>query len=98
MRSITAPPPARRVVRAVPGGPRDTLDRLRVRDRIESISRLRVAALALEDVDVSGWDDVTLNDHLDDLSKVLCTLDSELARVAEAVRARGFRIEEPQAA
>ncbi|WP_285471649.1 hypothetical protein [Actinoplanes sp. NBRC 101535] len=65
---------------------------------MESISRLRVAALALEDVDVSGWDDATLNDHLDDLSKVLCTLDSELARVAEAVRARGFRIEEPQAA
>jgi hypothetical protein len=29
---------------------------------------------------------------------VLCTLDAELARVADAVRARGFRIAEPKAA
>ncbi|WP_430783314.1 hypothetical protein [Actinoplanes sp. G11-F43] len=65
---------------------------------MESIARLRAAARALGDVDVSGWDDDTLTDHLDDLSKVLCNLDSELARVADAVRARGFRIEEPRAA
>ena len=98
MRSISAPAVTSRVVRAVPGGPRDTLDRLRTRDRIESIARLRVAARALSDVDVSGWDDATLNDHLEELSKVLCTLDAELTRVADAVRAKGFRVAEPRAA
>jgi hypothetical protein len=114
MRSIASPAPnmpatnrpatqlsaalAGRAARVTPAGPRDSLDRLRTRDRIESIARLRAAARALGDVDVSGWDDATLTDHLDDLSKVLCTLDAELARVADAVRARGFRIEEPRAA
>ncbi|GIE29207.1 hypothetical protein Ait01nite_022520 [Actinoplanes italicus] len=94
---ITAAP-ARRAARVTPAGPRDSLDRLRTRDRIESIARLRAAARALGDVDVAGWDDATLTDHLDDLSRVLCTLDAELARVADAVRARGFRIAEPKAA
>ena len=98
MRSIGAPVTASRAVRALPAGPRDTLDRLRSRDRIESIARLRVAARALGDVDVSGWDDATLHDHLEELSKVLCSLDAELTRVADAVRARGFRVEEPKAA
>ena len=64
----------------------------------EAITRLRAAVSALGDVDVSGWDDATLTDHLDDLSTVLCTLDAELTRVADAVRARGFRIAEPRAA
>ncbi|MBG0567712.1 hypothetical protein [Actinoplanes aureus] len=82
----------------MPAGPRDTLDRLRTRDRIESIARLRVAARALGDVDVSGWDEATLKDHLEELSKVLCALDSELTRVADAVRAKGFRVTEPRAA
>ncbi|BBH66478.1 hypothetical protein ACTI_31630 [Actinoplanes sp. OR16] len=82
MRSIVAP----------------SLDRLRTRDRIESIARLRAAARALGDVDVSGWDDDTLHDHLEDLSKVLCALDAELSRVAESVRARGLSVSEPRAA
>ena len=89
---------AGRAARVTAGGSRNSLDRLRTRDRIESIARLRAAARALGDVDVSGWDDATLTDHLDDLSTVLCSLDAELARVADAVRARGFRIEEPKAA
>ncbi|MEU4427528.1 hypothetical protein AB0F81_43470 [Actinoplanes sp. NPDC024001] len=82
----------------MPAGPRDTLDRLRTRDRIESIARLRVAARALGDVDVSGWDEATLKDHLEELSKVLCALDAELTRVADEVRAKGFRVAEPKAA
>jgi hypothetical protein len=98
MRSMSAAAPTSRVVRALPAGPRDTLDRLRTRDRIESIARLRVAARALGDVDVSGWDETTIQDHLDELSKVLCSLDAELTRVADAVRAKGFRVAEPKAA
>nr|WP_239174634.1 hypothetical protein [Actinoplanes cyaneus] len=65
---------------------------------MESIARLRAAVRALGDVDVSGWDDSTLTEHLDDLSRALCGLDAELSRVAESVRARGFRIDEPLAA
>ncbi|BCY06104.1 hypothetical protein L3i22_011920 [Actinoplanes sp. L3-i22] len=84
--------------RVKPAGPRATVDRLRTRDRIESIARLRAAVRALGDVDVSGWDDSTLTDHLDELSRALCGLDAELTRVADAVRARGFRIDEPRAA
>ncbi|WP_232344320.1 hypothetical protein [Actinoplanes awajinensis] len=111
MRSITAvpmrngPAPAGQgsggqggAARVKPAGPRAPLDRLRVRDRIESIARLRAAVRALGDVDVSGWDDATLTDHLDELSRALCGIDAELTRVAEAVRARGFRIAEPRAA
>ncbi|WIM97595.1 hypothetical protein ACTOB_001130 [Actinoplanes oblitus] len=97
MRSITAVPPGS-VGRVKPAGPRATLDRLRTRDRIESIARLRAAVRALGDVDVSGWDDTTLTEHLDELSQALCGIDAELTRVAEAVRARGFRIDEPRAA
>jgi hypothetical protein len=96
MRSIVAPTPLG--PRAASMGPRDTLNRLRTRDRIESIARLRAAAHALGDVDVSGWDDDTLHDHLEDLSKVLCALDAELSRVAESVRARGLSVTEPRAA
>ncbi|MFI1989801.1 hypothetical protein [Actinoplanes sp. NPDC020271] len=97
MRSITAVPSVA-AGRVKPTGPRATVDRLRTRDRIESIARLRAAVRALGDVDVSGWDDSTLTEHLDELSRALCGLDAELSRVAESVRARGFRIDEPLAA
>lgn len=78
--------------------PRNALDRLRSHDRLESIARLRAAARALDDVDVAGWDDSALTDHLAEISASLCELDAQLSRVAEAVRARGFRISEPLAA
>lgn len=97
MRSISAAPNGF-VARSKTAGPRATVDRLRTRDRIESIARLRAAVRALGDVDVSGWDDSTLTEHLDELSQALCGLDAELSRVAESVRARGFRIDEPLAA
>ncbi|GIF08595.1 hypothetical protein [Actinoplanes siamensis] len=97
MRSISAAPSGT-ASRIKPAGPRATLDRLRTRDRIESIARLRAAVRAMGDVDVSGWDDTTLTEHLDELSRALCGLDAELTRVAESVRARGFRIDEALAA
>lgn len=64
----------------------------------ESITRLRSTVSALVDVDISGWDDTALNDHLAELSTALCEVDAELSRVADAVRARGFRVVEPIAA
>ena len=64
----------------------------------ETITRLRAAVSALGDVDVSGWDDTALNDHLAELSAALCEVDAELSRVSDAVRARGFRVVEPIAA
>nr|WP_250035889.1 hypothetical protein [Actinoplanes maris] len=82
----------------MPVGPRDAIDRLHVRDRLESIARLRSAVLAMDQVDVAGWDDGSLTDHLEELSATLCAIDAQVTRVAEAVRARGFRIEEPRAA
>ena len=63
-----------------------------------AIVRLTAAVSALGDVDVSGWDDSALRSHLDELSAALCGLDAQLSRVADAVRARGFRIAEPVAA
>ncbi len=63
----------------------------------EAIARLCAAVSALGDVDVSGWDDTALEDHLADLSAALCEVDAELSRVADAVRARGFWIVEPVA-
>ncbi|MEU4239952.1 MULTISPECIES: hypothetical protein [Actinoplanes] len=60
--------------------------------------RLRAAVRALDEVDVTGWDDSALNDHLDEISQTLCAIDAQLTRVADAVRARGFRIAEPLAA
>ncbi|MEV6598381.1 hypothetical protein AB0M36_16100 [Actinoplanes sp. NPDC051346] len=59
---------------------------------------LRAAGSALGDIDVSGWDDTLLTDRLAELSALLCQLDAQLSRVADAVRARGFRIVEPVAA
>jgi hypothetical protein len=61
----------------------------------EALLRLRAAVSALGDVDVSGWDDAALSDHLDELSAVLCEVDTQLSRVADVVRARGFRVAEP---
>jgi hypothetical protein len=61
----------------------------------EAIERLDAAVRAMDDVDLSDWSDATLQGHLDELSSVLCQVDGQLARIAEAVRARGFRIEEP---
>lgn len=64
----------------------------------EAIVALRAAGSALGDVDVSGWDESALTDQLAELSDALCQLDAQLSRVAEAVRARGYRITEPIAA
>ncbi|BCJ51679.1 hypothetical protein Asp14428_31540 [Actinoplanes sp. NBRC 14428] len=64
----------------------------------DAIEALRAAGSALGDVDVSGWDDTILTDQLAELSQVLCQLDAQLSRVADAVRARGYRIAEPLAA
>ena len=86
------------VVRPMSAGPRNALDRLRSRERIESIARLRAAVRAMDEVDVSGWDDNALTEHLAELSATLCALDAQVSRVADAVRARGFRITEPLAA
>ena len=61
----------------------------------DAIKALRAAGRALGDVDVSGWDDTILSDQLAELSAVLCQLDAQLSRVADAVRARGYRIAEP---
>jgi hypothetical protein len=62
------------------------------------IARLDAAVSALGDVDVSGWDDTVLAEHLNDLSAALVAVDGQLARLAEAVRARGLRIVEPSIA
>ncbi|HYN95891.1 MAG TPA: hypothetical protein VES42_18760 [Pilimelia sp.] len=64
----------------------------------EAIARLDAAVSALGDVDVSGWSDATLHGHLDELSAALCRVDAQLARLADAVRARGYRVAEPAAA
>jgi hypothetical protein len=61
----------------------------------EVIARLDAAVSALGDVDVSAWSEEVLKDQLGDLSSVLCALDALLSRVADEVRARGLRIEEP---
>jgi hypothetical protein len=82
----------------MPVGPRNAIDRLHNRDRLESIARLRAAVRALDEVDVSGWDDSSLTDHLDEISASLCAIDAQLSRVADAVRARGYSIAEPLAA
>ncbi|MEU7906645.1 hypothetical protein [Actinoplanes sp. NPDC049118] len=64
----------------------------------DAIAALRAAGSALGDVDVSGWDQAALNDKLAELSDALCELDAQVSRVADAVRARGFRVAEPVAA
>jgi hypothetical protein len=61
----------------------------------DAIVRLDAAVNALGDVDVSGWDDATLRDHLLELSAALCRVDQQVSRVAEAVRSRGLHVVEP---
>ncbi|MFD1321863.1 hypothetical protein [Micromonospora sonneratiae] len=61
----------------------------------EAIARLDAAVCALGDLDVSVWSDDVLKDQLGELSAVLCALDAVLSKVADGVRARGLRIEEP---
>jgi hypothetical protein len=63
----------------------------------EAIERLGAAVRAMDDVDLTDWSDATLKGHLDELSTVLCQVDGQLARIADAVRSRGFRVEEPAA-
>jgi hypothetical protein len=63
----------------------------------EAIARLDAAVRALGDVDVADWSDATLRGHLEELSAALCQVDGQLARLANAVRARGFRVEEAAA-
>jgi hypothetical protein len=98
MRSNDAPATVSLLIRPMAAGPRNAIDRLRSHDRLEAIARLRAAVRALGDVDVADWDDTALTDHLDELSAALCAIDAELSRVADAVRARGYRIAEPLAA
>ncbi len=64
----------------------------------DAIARLGAVIQALGELDLTDWSDATLGAHLDELSIALCQVDGELARLAEAVRARGFRVAEPAAA
>ncbi len=64
----------------------------------EVMARLGAAVSALGDVDVSAWPEATLKEQLGELSAALVALDTVLSRVAEEVRARGLRIEEPVSA
>jgi hypothetical protein len=98
MRSNDAPATVTLLVRPMPVGPRNAIDRLHSRERLAAINRLRAAVRALDDVDVAGWDDSALTEHLDEISATLCALDAQVTRVADAVRARGYRIAEPLAA
>ncbi len=61
----------------------------------EVMARLEAAVNALGDVDVSAWPEDTLKDRLGELSAALVALDTSLSRIAEGVRARGLRVEEP---
>ncbi|WP_320069351.1 hypothetical protein [Micromonospora sp. RTGN7] len=61
----------------------------------EVMTRLEAAVSALGDVDVSAWSEDTLKERIGDLSTALVALDAVLTRVADEVRARGLRIEEP---
>ena len=58
------------------------------------IHRIDAAVDALGDVDFGTWSDSSLSGHLDELSLVLCRVDAELSRLADAVRSRGFDIAE----
>ncbi len=58
------------------------------------IHRIDEAVDALGDVDFGTWSDSSLSGHLDELSLVLCRVDAELSRLADAVRSRGFDIAE----
>ncbi|MFU8852766.1 hypothetical protein ACNAW0_17535 [Micromonospora sp. SL1-18] len=64
----------------------------------DEMVRLQAAVSALGDVDVSAWPEDMLKDQLGELSAALVALDTLLTRVADEVRARGLRIEEPVSA
>lgn len=64
----------------------------------EAMARLDAAVTALRDVDVAAWSDEALQERLAELSTALCALDAALSRVADGIRARGLRIEEPVSA
>ncbi|WP_089005614.1 hypothetical protein [Micromonospora viridifaciens] len=64
----------------------------------EEMARLQAAVSALGDLDVSAWPEAALKDQLGQLSAALVALDALLTRVADDVRARGLRIEEPVSA
>ena len=72
-----------------------SLSNMRTNNEME---RLQAAVRALGDVDVSAWSEDTLNEQIGELSAALVTLDALLTRVAEGVRGRGLRIEEPVSA
>lgn len=72
-----------------------SLSNMRTKDEM---ARLQAAVSALGDVDVSAWPEDTLREQLGELSTALVTLDALLTRVADEVRARGLRIEEPVSA
>jgi len=61
----------------------------------EVIERLDAAVSALRGVSVTAWPEDALRAQLGELSEALCAIDSALARVADEVRARGLRVEEP---
>ena len=61
----------------------------------EEMARLEAAVSALGDIDVSAWPEDTLKQQLAALSAALVALDASLSRIAEGVRARGLRVEEP---
>ncbi|MBY8873260.1 hypothetical protein AB0H57_23125 [Micromonospora sp. NPDC050686] len=61
----------------------------------EVMVRLEAAVRALGDLDVSAWPEDTLKEQLGELSAALVAIDAQLTRVADEVRARGLRIEEP---
>ena len=63
-----------------------------------AIAGLDAAVHALGEVDLADWPDATLDEHLTELSVALCAVDRHLARLAEAIRARGFRVAEPATA
>ena len=63
----------------------------------EVMTRLEAAVSALGDVDVSAWSEDTLKEQLGELSAA-CRARLVLSRVADEVRARGLRIEEPVSA
>ncbi|MEU5724370.1 MULTISPECIES: hypothetical protein [unclassified Micromonospora] len=64
----------------------------------DEMARLQAAVSALGDVDVSAWPEDTLKEQLGELSAALVALDTLLTRIADEVRARGLRIEEPVSA
>ena len=65
-----------------------------VGDDEEAIARLDAAAHALDDVDVTDWSDTALSGQIDRLSLVLCRVDAQVSRLADAVRSRGYAIRE----